>query len=294
MTNIHSATTLAPVFIGLPLWQHNSWPKRWFGHAAKRQLADYSLQLNSVEGNTTFYHLPGESVVDNWAAITPADFRFTFKFHGDISHKASLRHCDAMVTQQLNLLARLEHKLGQLMLQLPASFGPAQLPLLEGFIQKLPADFSYGVEVRHPDFFAKGEAEKLLNRLLMAHGVNRVIMDTRALFTGDVDNTVTAEVRTKKPRVPVNVIATANQPVMRFVGNNNDEDNARCLQPWVAKCHQWREQGKTSYLFFHRPDNQDAPWLAQQFIELYNLRFPQSALPELTFAPAPATQNSLF
>lgn len=294
MTIIHSTRTLAPVFIGLPLWQHNSWPKRWFGKPGKSQLADYSSQLNSIEGNTTFYHLPGEAVVDNWAAITPENFRFTFKFHGDISHKSSLQHCTDLVSQQLHLLARLGPKLGQMMLQLPASFGPSQLPVLAAFIRQLPTDFSYAVEVRHLAFFAKGDEEKALNRLLMEHGINRVIMDTRALFTGEADLPITAEVRTKKPRVPVNVIATSNQPIMRFVGNNNSEDNARCLQPWVTKCHQWREQGKTSYLFFHRPDNQDAPWLAQQFIDLYNQQFPASALPNLTFAPGPAQQTALF
>lgn len=285
MTNIHSTSTLGPVFIGLPLWQHSSWPKRWFANRSTTQLADYALQLNSIEGNTTFYHLPSTSTVDNWAAVTPANFRFTFKFHSDISHKNSLQHCDNMVTQQLNLLARLEHRLGQLMLQLPAGFGPDQLPLLEAFLKRLSPAFTYAVEVRHQAFFAKGEEEKALNRLLIDQGVNRVIMDTRALFKGPADNDITAEVRTKKPRVPVNVIATANQPVMRFVGNNNNDDNAACLQPWIDKCQLWRQQGKSCYLFFHRPDNQHAPWLAQQFISSYNQRYPQTPLPALSFAP---------
>ncbi|MEC9260793.1 MAG: DUF72 domain-containing protein [Pseudomonadota bacterium] len=290
MTNIHSTSTLGPVFIGLPQWQHSSWPKRWFANRSGTQLADYARQLNSVEGNTTFYHLPSPQTVDNWAAATPADFRFTVKFHSDISHKSSLQHCDTLVSEQLNLLARLEHRLGQIMLQLPAGFGPAQLPVLESFLKRLSPAFNYAVEVRHLAFFAKGEEEKALNKLLMAHGVNRVIMDTRALFTGPDDCALTAEVRTKKPRVPVNVIATADQPVMRFVGNNSEQDNAAFLQPWIDKCQQWREQGKSCYLFFHRPDNQDAPWLAQQFITAYNQRFPDFALPALHFAPS---QNDL-
>lgn len=294
MTNIHCVNTLGRVFIGLPLWQHASWPKCWFINPSKTQLADYSRQLNSIEGNTTFYHLPTEPVVDNWATVTPENFRFTFKFHGDISHKASLQHCDRLVTQQLNLLARMEHKLGQLMLQLPARFGPVQLPVLDAFLKRLPDDFNYAVEVRHQAFFDKGEDEKALNRLLMEHGVNRIIMDTRALFSGAADNELTAQVRTKKPRLPVNVIATSTQPILRFVGNNNRNDNRACLQPWVNKCHQWRQEGKTCYLFFHRPDNKNAPWLAQQFIGMYNQQFPDSPLPTLSFAPAPAEQNLLF
>lgn len=294
MTNIQSSTTLGPVFIGLPMWQHSSWPKHWFGRASRVQLADYSRQLNSIEGNTTFYHLPSQQVVDNWAANTPDDFSFTFKFHSDISHKFHLQHCDEKVSDQLTLLSRLEEKLGQILLQLPASFGPKDLSTLDSFLRRLPDDFNYAVEVRHPALFSKGEEERSLNRILMENNVNRVIMDTRALFTGKVDNEITAEVRTKKPRVPVNVIATDEQPVVRFVGNNSTGDNEKCLQPWIGKCHEWRLQGKTCYLFFHRPDNKDAPWLAEQFIQLYNQRYPESSLPGLTFPPAAQEQSRLF
>lgn len=120
-----------------------------------------------------------------------------------------------------------------------------------------------------------------------------MIMDTRALFTGPSDSALTAEVRTKKPKVPVNVVATGNAPVVRFVGNNHDNDNAACLAPWVSKCHQWRLEGRTPYIFFHRPDNKDAPWLAAQFIDLYNQRYPAHALPSFQPGQVP-TQSDLF
>ena len=51
----------------------------------------------------------------------------------------------------------------QYWLQLPATFGPRDLPALWPFLDGLPRDFTYGVEVRHPEFFAKGEVEKALN-----------------------------------------------------------------------------------------------------------------------------------
>lgn len=35
------------------------------------------------------------------------------------------------------------------------------------------------MEVRHPQFFAKGEEEQTLNRGLHQRGVNRVILDSR-------------------------------------------------------------------------------------------------------------------
>lgn len=293
-----SDTKLPDVKIGCPIWQHPSWPSAWFGNPAARKnnLEYYAQQLNSIEGNTTFYQLPDTGTVVKWRDAVPEQFRFCFKFHQSITHQASLRHCEAAVTEQLHRMALLEHKLASVMIQLPAQFGPEQLPVLAHFLAQLPKDFRYSVEVRHQRFFAKGDDEKRLNQLLMQHQVDRIIMDTRALFTGDADSPLTAEVRTKKPRVPVNVIATGKQPIMRFVGNNNDSDNLTCLQPWVKKCHQWREQGLSPYLFFHRPDNKDAPWLAQQFIQLYNQTYAANAaaqLPALTFTEQ-AEQTSLF
>ncbi|WP_255438796.1 DUF72 domain-containing protein [Aestuariibacter sp. GS-14] len=296
MTNIQTPEILPTVMIGLPQWQHGRWPATWFGHTSGSSLSRYARQLNSVEGNTTFYHLPAAETVAGWYKATPDHFRFTFKFHQGISHQGRLSHNISEAAQQLSLLSALEHKLGIVMLQLPASFGPSALPELDRFLAALPSAFHYAVEVRHLAFFAKGEAEKALNRCLIKYRANRVIMDTRALFSGNADCELTAEVRTKKPKVPVNVIATSDQPVIRFVGNNNHSDNMRCLMPWITKCHEWRLAGKTCYLFFHRPDNQDAPWLAQQFIQQYNARFAAYALPELTFNPTQteSPQSSLF
>ena len=74
-------------------------------------------------------------------------------------------------------MSPLESRIGQYWLQLPATFSPRDLPALWQFLDALPKCFTYGVEVRHPDFFAKGEAEQLFNRGLHERGVNRVILD---------------------------------------------------------------------------------------------------------------------
>lgn len=299
MTNASKAsllnTNLPPVQMGLPMWQHAWWPANWFVDSRARQqgLVFYARQLNSVEGNTTFYALPDAATVARWRASVPPEFSFTFKFHQAISHQQSLVNVAALVDEQLGLLAPLGEQLGVMMLQLPASFGARRLPDLEQFLRTLPAAINCAVEVRHPVFFAKQAEEIALNQLLMEYAANRVIMDTRALFTGPSDGPMMNEVRKVKPRLPVNVIATGSKPVLRFVGGNDTQVNEDCLRPWVRKCHQWREQGRTPYLFFHRPDNKDAPWLAQQFITLYNLTYPCSVLPSLSVNTQPA-QDSLF
>ena len=288
-----SAASLPTVRIGLPIWQDKYWQSTWLGLPPASQLTAYAAQLNSVEGNTTFYSLPDEKTLSRWAESVDDDFRFTFKFNQAISHEAGLNHCRELVAQQLERMSVLGAKLGVMLLQLPARFGPDSLPLLDRFLVDVPDDVEVAVEVRHLAFFAKGDDERQFNQLLLKHRTNRMIMDTRALFSGPSDSALTGEVRTKKPRVPVNVVATGDTPVVRFVGNNSSEDNARCLVPWVKKCHQWREEGRMPYFFFHRPDNKDAPWLAAQFITLYNQRYPAHALPELNLVDIPA-QSDLF
>ena len=185
------------------------------------------------------------------------------------------------------------------MLQLPASFGPEKLSILDTFLAALPQESNVAVEVRHLAFFAKGDEEKALNQLLIRHGVNRIIMDTRALFSGPLDaggadkRAMLEEVRQKKPRVPVNVIATGHTPIVRFVGNDIDDDNQRCLLPWVKKVKIWQSEGKDVYFFCHRPDNKDAPWLAQQFIDIYNDYSSHYKLNNLALRYQPA-QTALF
>lgn len=296
-----SAISQGNLYIGLPMWQHSHWPSTWFANYPKSDngLSLYAKECNTVEGNTTFYSLPHQDAVARWCDSVPDHFRFTFKFHQNITHVHQLQHCDEEVAQQLALLSPLKEKLGVMMLQLPASFGPEKLSILDTFLAALPQELNIAVEVRHLAFFAKGDEEKALNQLLIRHGANRIIMDTRALFTGSLDaggtnrRAMLEEVREKKPRVPVNVIATGHTPIVRFVGNDIDDDNQRCLLPWVKKVKIWQSEGKDVYFFCHRPDNKDAPWLAQQFIDLYNNTTPSLALNNLSIKTQPE-QNSLF
>ncbi len=89
-------------------------------------------------------------------------------------------------------------------------------PLLDG----LPKDFTYGVEVRHPESFAKGEAEQQLNRGLHQRNVNRVILDSRPVHSAAATSPAMIDAQQKKPKVPVHAVMTARQPMVRFIGGD--------------------------------------------------------------------------
>lgn len=262
------------LYLGLPQWSHPAWPGQLLGLHARpaEHLADYARVFNTVEGNTTFYALPTPDTVRRWADAVPAHFRFGFKFPQTISHQSDLVSVDKEVTSFIRLLEPLHPKLGLLKLQLPARFGPTGLARLAEFFRRLPQDFTYALEVRHPDFFAKGEAERALNRLLMEQGINRIMLDSRPLFS--VPATIAAksaamvDAQGKKPRLPVHLLATARAPVVRLIGLPDPAANHPFLPPWLPRWQQWLAEGKDLYLFIHTADNTEAPVLARQISQL--------------------------
>lgn len=255
-------------YIGLPQWHHADWGQSALhGSRQRSPLGRYASHFSTVEGNSTFYALPDAETVQRWKGETPADFRFCFKFPKRISHELKLLRCEAELRAFIDHVAPLGDKLGLLYLQLPASFGPESLPALTAFLTQLPGDFRYGLEVRHPEFFAKGEAERALNRLLIDTGINRTLFDTRALFALPATDAATQDALQKKPRVPLHVIATGSAPMVRFITPLEYARGLDWLAPWVGKVAAWLEEGRSPFMFFHTPDNRESPELARLFAD---------------------------
>ncbi|MGJ3257395.1 MAG: DUF72 domain-containing protein [Alcanivorax sp.] len=249
-----------PYFLGCPQWQHPGWNGRL--PAGVSPLARYSRVFNSVEGNTSFYATPSRQQCEQWRVQVPEDFRFLFKFPRQITHDCLLQGVDKQVGAFLDVLAPLTEVLGPMLLQLPAAFGPERLGDLWRFVETLPASFECTVEVRHPDFFAKGEAEKTLNRGLRERNLARVCFDSRALFAASAVDEATREAQRKKPRLPVHVLPVNAAPVVRYVGHPELQANRPFLAPWDERVARLIAAGERPYLFIHMPDNGDALALA--------------------------------
>ncbi len=216
------------IYIGLPQWSHPKWVRLGI-----TSLEEYARHFNCVEGNTTLYALPKPEIVARWYEQTHDDFRFCFKFPATISHQAALRHCDELSSEFFARPAPLASRIGQYWLQLPATFGPRDLPALWHFLDGLPKDFTYGVEVRHPEFFAKGEAEQQLNRGLHERNVNRVILDSRPVHSAAATSPAMIDAQQKKPKVPVHAVMTARQPMVRFIGGDDMAHNRELFRVWL-------------------------------------------------------------
>lgn len=278
---------LLPYYLGCPSWSENAWRDYLYPQDAKpAEFLDlYSQVFNAVEGNTTFYASPAASTVERWAQILPAHFRFTAKFPGDISHGGDLREQLTAAETFTQLLSPLGERVSPLWLQLSRSFTPQRLPELAGFIDALQRPLA--VEVRHDDFFAKGDSERMLNRLLLDRGVERICLDPRALFSCTSTEPSVLHAQSKKPRVPPRPAAFTQFPQVRFIGHPQLEANDTFLTPWVEKIALWIEEGRTPYIFLHTADNVLAAKLAQRFHARLMVRLPGlPALPELYREPA--------
>ena len=256
--------------LGLPMWSNRQWIGSLYpqGANSKNFLQHYSSVFNAVEGSTTFYALPSAQTVASWKEQAQKGFQFNFKLPRKVTHENYLRYCGAELTDFFKRLQPLDECLGAFMIQLPDSFEPRQLGDLEQFIKALPSDYQFSVEVRHRDFFNRGEDEQRLNHLLQANDVDRVCFDSRALFSQPAVTEQEQDAQRKKPRLPVHAIATGSQPLVRFIGGSDLHQNQQYLLAWVKKFSEWQQQGLKPTLFIHTPDNKAAPEQAAMFHQL--------------------------
>jgi len=276
--------TTLPYYLGAPLWAHANWKGAFFRGDAKPAefLQQYAQFFNAVEGNTTFYSVPSESMVARWLESTPASFRFSFKFPREITHYQQLRHCDEDVRAFMQRLEPLGER-AEFMVQLPASFSPDVLPTLKRFLQSVPNDFQYAVEVRHSAFFTDKVQRERYNTLLASLGVDRVIFESRPVHAAPALDEATREAHERKPRLPVQLDTSSDAPMLRYIGHPQWEENARWLMPWVAQTARWLDEGKQPRIYLHTPSNDLVPALSKWFHQALQQRV--AGLPDLPVFP---------
>ncbi|MBD9423911.1 DUF72 domain-containing protein [Pseudomonas sp. PDM15] len=264
-----------PYFLGCPSWSEPAWRGSFYPADLRPAdtLSHYAATFNAVEGNTTFYARPAPQTVQRWAEQMPGHFRFCAKLPRDISHNGDLRDHIAATTDFLQLLAPLGERVAPLWLQLPASFGPSRLGELLAWLGEF-SDRAIAVELRHPAFFAREEDERLLNRSLQERGVERICLDSRALFACTSRDAAVLHAQSKKPRLPPRPTAFSASPQLRFIGGPDLDANQAFLEPWLDKVAAWIEQGLTPHVFLHTPDNHLAAAQALRFHAALSERLP--------------------
>lgn len=143
---------MGEVYLGSMGWSYKQW-EIYDGLKAADYLGAYSQLFNSVEVNNTFYRIPRESSMVNWASKVPDGFRFTVKFPRTISHSSGLEPDQGRLEAFLSRVQLMGDKAGPLLIQFPPTLKPDHLEKLSEFLDKLPLVYRYAVEFRHKDWF---------------------------------------------------------------------------------------------------------------------------------------------
>ncbi len=133
--------------------------KEWKGVFYPEDLADdgmlgyYASRFSTVEINNTFYRLPKEHVLQEWASQVPDGFTFAIKASQRITHYARLKPDAASAVEfLLKNTVVLGEKLGPILFQLPPNL-KKDFDRLRAFLDTLPEGRRYTIEFRHASWF---------------------------------------------------------------------------------------------------------------------------------------------
>lgn len=165
-----------------PTWKPDFYPAKL---PAKKFLEHYATRLNAVEINYTFRQLPKSTTLENWIAATPEGFTFVCKAHQRITHIQRLKESEFtdLFFRAIDPL-RATRRLGPVLFQLPPNM-KADVPLLAGFLGKLPTDIRCAFEFRNKTWLADE-----VYRLLQQHNAALCLAESE---TFEVPEVVTAD-----------------------------------------------------------------------------------------------------
>ena len=159
--------------LGTCSWGTTGWVGRVYapGTPPAEFITQYAERFNTVEIDATFYAVPQTSTVDGWRDRTPDGFLFAAKAPQAITHEKFLVDCGGELNAFLKTLARLDGKLGPVLLQFPyyaKKSGVTQetfLARLVPFLDAAPLDeYSFVVEVRNKPWLNEALFEPLRER----------------------------------------------------------------------------------------------------------------------------------
>jgi uncharacterized protein YecE (DUF72 family) len=220
--------------------------KPWKGPFYPKDLPDaemlgfYAERLPTVEINNTFYRLPKAAVLEEWAARTPADFRFVLKASRKITHIHRLKDVGEMTGYLFETAAALGPKLGPILFQLP--------PYLKKDVDRLRRFFD-GVGRGCVAFEFRDESwlDDDVLEVLRGHDAALCVADTEGGPAGD----------------DLPLPATAGFGYLRL--RRDDYDDAGLVR-WLERIR--AQPWSQAYVFFKHEDEGAAPRLARRLMEL--------------------------
>ncbi len=143
------------VLVGTSGFAFKEWRGPFYPDGLKddAMLGYYAGRFPTVEINNTFYRLPKEHVLEDWASQVTDSFTFSIKASQRITHYARLKPESASALEfLLKNTATLGARLGPILFQLPPNLRK-DIERLRGFLALLPDDRRFTIEFRHESWF---------------------------------------------------------------------------------------------------------------------------------------------
>jgi uncharacterized protein YecE (DUF72 family) len=217
-----------------PEWKGSFYPADL---AAAKMLPYYAARFPTVEINYTFYRMPNETIVSNWARQVTPEFRFTLKAPRRITHDSKLVGCEELTNAFCRVAETLGPGLGALLFQLPPN-QKKDLPRLEAFLDTLPPNAPAAFEFRHASWFDDSVFSALKQR-------------NKALCVAD----------SEKLQTPVEVTADYGYFRLRDEGYQPKD-----IEEWAAKIAALRSRCKDIYVYFKHEEEGKGPAFARELI----------------------------
>ncbi|MEO7801545.1 MAG: DUF72 domain-containing protein [Ginsengibacter sp.] len=246
--------TAPKVYLGCAKWGRKEWVGKIYPKGTKEAnfLDEYVKHYNSIELNATHYKLYDVTAIQKWANKTQDDFLFCPKVYQGISHFGNLKDKQPLTDTFLHSITAFGKHLGPIFLQLSDKFGPKRKEDLFNYLELLPHDVTFFLEVRHSDWFEQTLFEDLLLTLKRLK-IGIVITDTagrRDCCHMHLSNTKT---------------------FIRYVGNSLHETDYTRIDNWVDRLQYWLNTGLSElYFFMHMHDEALSPELTVYLVDKLN------------------------
>jgi len=243
-------------YVGCAKWGRKDWIGKLYPPGTKEKdfLKYYAKIFNSIEFNGFFYSNHSREQVQKWREQVPEGFKFCPKFTQFITHYKRLKDTRHEVDTFLSVIDAFGDTLGPVFLMPHPQMGLSQLPVIEAFLDGLPADLEVFLELRHEDFYTGDDGyNRELYDFLREHGRGTVITDAAGR------------------RDCVHMHLSVPECFIRFVGNALHPTDYSRIDDWVERISAWAKEGlKTCYFFMHQHDELHSPELIRYFIGQLN------------------------
>lgn len=244
------------VYVGCAKWGRPEWVGKIYPPKTREKnfLKHYIEHYNSIELNATHYKIIGERGTRKWAQIANGkDFKFCPKMFQGVTHRGSLKGKNFLTNEFLRGIAGFEEHLGPVFVQVSETFSPKRKEELFGFLDSLPKNMQFFLEVRHTAWFAKEKEREELFSFLRDHNMGAVITDTSGR------------------RHCAHMRLTIPIAFIRFVGNSLHATDYTRIDNWVQRMKYWLDNGlQELYFFMHMHDEATSPELTVYLVDKMN------------------------